>query len=62
MLVFLKFYDEQRRCISYVGHMLICYRNTLDQYLPDIRALANLPEGTPLKFYEVSDAALRVSL
>ncbi|ETN68980.1 MATH domain protein [Necator americanus] len=66
MLMFLKYYDEESRSLRYVGHFIVAYRQCMSAYTSECLKLIGLPEGTPLRFYEVcslhKDAHLRCLL
>lgn len=51
--MFLKYYDEESRSLRYVGHFIVAYRQCMSAYTSECLKLIGLPEGTPLRFYEV---------
>lgn len=53
MLMFIKYFNAKTNELNIVGHVMMSYKRPLSLYLSKCRRLANLPEDTPLRFYEV---------
>ncbi|GMT36088.1 hypothetical protein PFISCL1PPCAC_27385, partial [Pristionchus fissidentatus] len=52
ILLFLKYYDFDRKEIRVVGHLIVNFRASLVEIMSDIAAKVNLPADTKLRYYE----------